>query len=84
MEENKKSPSSGGTYSAEEITWYEGRIAVIRGLISYHERMVLPLKNCGQINCDKEDCAAVQFENDVYLDALKEALRLMEREISSF
>lgn len=70
MNEKEKIPSAGGEY--------EGRIAVIRGLINYHKRMVGPLVGCG----GNEVCPVIAFENDVYLDALEEALRLMEREIT--
>ena len=68
MNEKEKIPSVGGEY--------EGRIAVIRGLINYHKRMVGPLVGCG----GNDACPVIAFENDVYLDALEEALRLMERE----
>lgn len=68
-------------HSAEEIEWYEGRIAVIKGLISYHERMVIPLQITTSKLCERKSCPAIAFENDVYLDALKEALRLMEIEL---
>ena len=82
---NKKEiiPSKRGDYSVEELSRYESRIAVIRGLISYHERMVSPLVFTTTEMCGKNICPAVAFENDVYLDALKEALRLMECEIAS-
>ena len=83
MSGKEKSPSERGTYSAEELSRYEARIAVIRGLISYHKRMVSPLVLTTKEMCGKNICPAVAFENDVYLDALKEALRLMEREIAS-
>ena len=78
----KENARSGACIGAEEIAWYEGRVATIRGLIHYHERMVLPLRDCGEENCGKIICPAVRFENDIYLDALKEALRLMEQELS--
>lgn len=70
-----------GKYSAEEIAWYEGRVAIIKGLIHYHKRMMSSISDCSE-NCGKKICPAVEFENDVYLDALKEALRLMEQELS--
>lgn len=81
MKEKEKSPSGRGEYSAEEIAWYEARISVIKGLISYHERMVIPLGLTTKTLCGKNSCPAVAFENDVYLEALKEALRLMEIEL---
>ena len=56
-------------------------IHVLRGLINYHERMTLPI-SLGSLSCTKNgSCPAVAFENDVYLAALKESLRLMEREL---
>lgn len=70
-------------HSAEEIEWYEGRIAVIKGLIHYHERMVMPLQMTTAKQCEREFCPAIAFENDLYLDTLKEALRLMEIELRS-
>lgn len=51
---------------------HEQYIPVLRGLISYHERMMLVTK--------KESPEANL--QDVYLEALKESLRLMEREVS--
>jgi hypothetical protein len=55
-------------------------ISVVRGLISYHERMVLPLTgaSCGE----QDNCPALVFENDLYLATLKEALVLLERELA--
>ena len=81
MKEKEKSPSGRGEYSAEEIVWYEGRVSIIKGLIHYHERMIGFVSNCVE-NCGRKTCPAIEFENDVYLDALKEALRLMEQELS--
>ena len=81
MKEKEKSPSGRGEYSAGEIAWYEARISVIKGLISYHERMVIPLQMTTAKQCERDFCPAIAFENDVYLDALKEALRLMEIEL---
>ena len=55
-------------------------IHVMRGLINYHERMLAPFS--GICSCDEEGtCPVVAFENDVYLAALKESLRLLEREL---
>lgn len=82
MKEIKKSPSEKGEYSAEEIAEYECRISVIRGLINYHERMVSPVYHSSEIYCEKDQCPVIMFENDMYLAALKECLRLMERELN--
>lgn len=54
----------------------ESAIAVIEGLISYHKRMTLPI-----VPCTGETCPAVEFENNVYLSALEESLRLLRREL---
>lgn len=81
MKEKENAPRVEGEYSAGEITWYEARISVIKGLISYHERMVIPLQMTTVKQCERDFCPAIAFENDVYLDALKEALRLMEIEL---
>jgi hypothetical protein len=52
-------------------------ISVIEGLIDYHKRMTLPIRD---LSCASEGCPAVEFENDVYLSALEESLRLLRRE----
>ena len=55
-----------------------GYIHIIRGLISYHERMKLcslsPTPESKENRCPEES------KNDIYLDALRYALYLMERE----
>ena len=62
----------------DEIQSY---IYVLRGLISYHERMVAPIK-MNDLECQKtERCPAVAFADDVYLETLKESLKLMEKEL---
>ena len=54
-------------------------IVVIRGLINYHKRMVAPLKDSP---CAGEEiCPVLKFENDLYLEALEESLRLLEGEL---
>lgn len=74
--EKEKIPSAGGGERVEPIEVY---IHVLRGLISYHERMFAPIK-LNSLACQKDNCAAVKFSDDVYLAALQEALRLMELE----
>lgn len=73
MNEKEKVPSERGAQLLSHIH-------ILRGLISYHERMVMPIIGWAHINCNKLPCPAAKFENDVYLEALKEALRLLERE----
>lgn len=79
-----------------EVEKLKRNAQVIRGLISYHKRMLLPF--CGFLKVDKDtkdvkscadsgmltekgECPSVMFANDIYLGALEEALRLMEEEI---
>jgi hypothetical protein len=70
----------------ERIAQLRGYVPILRGLISYHERMFLALSGA---SC-KEDCKKLIdgkcpkdiFANDIYLGALKEGLRLIEREIA--
>ena len=57
----------------------EKYIPIIKGLISYHERMTAPME---AVKCEA-DCPVVIAENDLYLGALKAALALMEREVGS-
>ena len=57
----------------------EKYIPIIKGLISYHERMTTPME---AVKCEA-DCPVVIAENDLYLGALKAALVLMEREVKS-
>lgn len=56
----------------------QGYIHIIRGLISYHERMKLcslsPTPECKANGCPEEP------KNDIYLDALRYALALMEQD----
>jgi len=73
--------------SEERLEELRGYVPILRGLISYHERMFLALSGA---SCEKEckHCAEGQkcskdiFANDVYLGALKEGLRLIELEIA--
>lgn len=54
-----------------EETRYEAYIPILRGLITYHERMRLV---CKTENSEEE-------MEDLYLGALKESLRLMEERV---
>lgn len=72
MDEKEKAPRGRG----EKLM---SHIYVLRGLISYHERMLVPLEMLN-LDCQKKGCPALAFQKDVYLEALKEALKLMERE----
>ena len=61
----------------KDLDELKAHISVIRGLINYHKRMVAPLAP----TCNKDgECPVLEFENDLYLGALKTALVLMERE----
>ena len=56
----------------------QGYIHIIRGLISFHERMKLcslsPTPGCKVDGCPEES------KGDLYLDALRYALHLMEQD----
>ena len=59
----------------------ESHAQVLRGLINYHKRMMM----MGESGCGaSEKCPKATILNDVYLEALEESLRLIEREIASF
>ena len=75
----------------------EQHASVIRGLINYHKRMALAfgsgckvdaktksVKTCAdcEMRLENGQCPSAAFANDVYLGALEEALRLIEKEIS--
>lgn len=63
----------------ERIGKLESHVVVIRGLMNYHKRMVAPLKDSP---CAGEEiCPVIKFENDLYLEALEESLRLLEGEL---
>lgn len=56
-------------------------IHILRGLISYHRRMTLPLKPSHDIPCSEQSvCPVLAFEDDAYLSALETALAVLERE----
>lgn len=61
-----------------ELARIENAIWVIQGLINYHKRMTLPIK---KPLCADSSCPVIDFENDVYLSALEESLRLLRREL---
>lgn len=72
---NKGEPTMS---NEKETNSLKRSIHVIKGLINYHKRMTLPLAN---MSCAETYCPAAQFENDVYLTALEDSLRLLEREL---
>lgn len=61
------------------------QIHIVRGIIGYHERMNLFRRNgctaCGEDSPVKQAgiCPTIEFQ-DVYLQAMRTALTLMERE----
>ena len=61
---------------------YEGHIQILNCLISYHERMTVPLNACKEY-CGQTLCRA-KLRTDIYLAALKESLRLIEREYKRY
>ena len=75
----------------------EQHASVIRGLINYHKRMALAFGSGCKVNTETKSvkrcfdcemrlengqCPSAAFANDVYLGALEEALRLIEKEIN--
>ena len=63
---------------------------ILRGLIHYHERMMVGMdmisivsKNGEVSPCAKNNKCPAVMSADIYLEALKEALRLMEKEIKN-
>lgn len=70
------------------IVELERHASTLRGLISYHQRMMLVMDH---YECEEKDackrkgqCPAIRFGNDNYLGALEESLRLIQKEISTF
>ncbi len=72
---------------------------VLRGLISYHKKMLCTFGNCatmdvvnGEVNhcgdCgmrgEDGQCPTVEMANDLYLGALTESLILVERELAVY
>lgn len=49
-----------------------GHIHILRGLLHYHERMMLPLR-------DIPDCEYASAFADLYADALREGIRCIEQ-----
>lgn len=71
-----------------ELERLESYIPILRGLIGYHKRMFLVREGCviydpskGVVEGCKEKCPKTSLQ-DLYLGALEESLRLMEREIA--
>jgi hypothetical protein len=77
MSEKEKLPSERETEERNLKT----HIHVLRGLINYHERMMAAVSYT-DLSCKKDGtCPAITFTSDVYLEALKASLALMEREL---
>ena len=55
-----------------EVSEPEFFIHILRSLLHYHERMMIPLRN-------EEHCKYGVAATDVYSDALREAIRCMEQ-----
>lgn len=65
----------------DSLEEYEHCIHLLSGLIHYHERMTLPLAGAEK-HCEKGLCHAT-ITTDFYLKTLKEAMRLMKRELEA-
>lgn len=61
---------------------YESHIHILNCLINYHERMTGPIDGYEQC-CGQKYCGA-KLHTDIYLAALKESLRLIEREYKRY
>lgn len=61
---------------------YERHIHILNCLINYHERMTTPLNGYEEC-CGQKFCGA-KLHTDIYLAALKESLRLIEREYKRY
>lgn len=70
---------------------------VLRGLISYHKKLLCTFGNCATVDIvngtvkhcgecgmrgENEQCPSVEVANDLYLRALNESLILVERELA--
>ena len=72
-------------YEPKPVTDYEWHIIVLRGLLHYHERMMLH-RDCpagsGDSTCEHKAQAGGRCPNSVFIDsyaeALKEAIRCIE------
>lgn len=61
---------------------YERHIHILNSLINYHLRMTGPIDGYEQ-RCGQKLCGA-KLHTDIYLAALKESLRLIEREYKRY
>ena len=79
----------------EDLERLEGYVPILRGLISYHKRMMLmgscyirdpetgEYENCKRAEANNGECPRTTVLNDVYLGALEESLRLINEEIAA-
>ena len=81
----------------ERLKQLEGYAMILRGLISYHKRMmVMGAQPCQKYNADTNECVVCKDAaenngecpkatamNDCYLGALDESLRLINNEIAA-
>ena len=79
----------------ERLDRLEGYVPILRGLINYHKRMMLmgpcyvpdpvtkEFEVCPRALQNKGACPKTTAMNDVYLGALEESLRLIEKEITT-
>lgn len=78
-----------------EIERLEGYVPILRGLISYHKRMMLPgacyvrdpetgdWGMCRRAEGNNGECPKTTVLNDAYLGALEESLRLINDKIAA-
>lgn len=80
----------------ERLDKLEGYVPILRGLISYHKRMMCVCGSpcyatnretgeweyCKKAVANNNECPKATGLNDWYLGALEESLRLMEKEIA--
>lgn len=79
----------------ERLEQLERYAMILRGLISYHKRMILPgacyvsnpqtgkLGICERAEANNGECPKTTVLNDTYLGALEESLRLINEEIAA-
>lgn len=79
----------------ERLVQLESYAMILRGLISYHKRMMLmgscyirdpgtgEYENCKRGEANNGECPRTTVLNDVYLGALEESLRLINEEIAA-
>ena len=60
------------TATYDTVSAAEGHAYILRCLLNYHERMMLPLR-------DRDDCQNASMFTDVYANALREGIRCIEQ-----